>query len=158
MDRIDKIISNQDFIRNLEIIDNAEINREFCKHDLNHLLDVARIAYIYCLENNYKLDKEIIYATALMHDIGRSMEYQNILQHDKAAAIIVPNILNKAGFNDNEIDEIIKSISIHREKNCQKTLLDKVIYYADKKSRNCFYCKVREKCNWDNSLKNKTIL
>lgn len=39
MDRINKIISNQDFIRNLEIIDNAEINREFCKHDLNHLLD-----------------------------------------------------------------------------------------------------------------------
>ncbi|MGI6684337.1 MAG: HD domain-containing protein [Bacillota bacterium] len=60
-----------------------EINREFCCHQMQHALDVARIYYILFLEKyqdgissdlkNMSVDqtKELIYATALLHDIGR---------------------------------------------------------------------------------------
>ena len=37
-----------------------EKSRIFCKHDLQHSLDVARIAYILNLEADLKIEKEII--------------------------------------------------------------------------------------------------
>lgn len=45
-------------------------DRIFCGHDMGHLLDVARLAWIFNLEANQEISKERIYAAALLHDIG----------------------------------------------------------------------------------------
>ena len=49
-----------------------EHDREFCCHQITHLLDVARIAYIKNLEAGLGIDKELIYTAAILHDIGKS--------------------------------------------------------------------------------------
>ena len=53
----------------------AERGRKFCRHQMEHLLDVARIAYILNLEQKLGIRKEVIYAAALLHDIGKYRQY-----------------------------------------------------------------------------------
>lgn len=48
-----------------------EHDREFCCHQITHLLDVARIAYIKNLEAGLGIDKELIYTAAILHDIEK---------------------------------------------------------------------------------------
>ena len=43
---------------------------------LNIFWNVARLMYIYALEEHLELPKELIYAAALLHDIGRAQQYQ----------------------------------------------------------------------------------
>ena len=54
-----------------------EEDRIFCIHDIEHCLDVARISYILAFENGIKIDKEIVYGAALLHDIGRAISVEN---------------------------------------------------------------------------------
>ena len=82
MERVTKIISNELYKESQLAIDDYEKERKFCNHSFNHYLDTARIAYIISLEEEYKFDKEIIYATALLHDIGRVDEYKLGISHD----------------------------------------------------------------------------
>ncbi len=49
----------------------AEEGRRFCHHDMGHFLDVARLAMIFNLQQGLSVSKEMIYAAALLHDIGR---------------------------------------------------------------------------------------
>ena len=78
MSRIDAIINHHLFISCMEKNLQKEKNREYCKHGLQHCLDVARIAYILNLESKLGLEKEIIYAAALLHDITRSVSYTHL--------------------------------------------------------------------------------
>lgn len=43
---------------------------------MSHLLDVARIAYIRNLEKGYGFRKDVIYAAAVLHDIGKALQYE----------------------------------------------------------------------------------
>lgn len=70
MERINQICSHPVWKKYMLEIDNLEKNRVYCKHGIEHLLDVARIAYIKKLESGYKIEKEVIYAAALLHDLG----------------------------------------------------------------------------------------
>ena len=54
----------QSYYRKLEQL---ERERVFCRHQMIHLLDVARIAYIRNLEEGLGLQKELIYAAAILH-------------------------------------------------------------------------------------------
>ena len=56
-------------------LEELERDRQFCRHQMPHLLDVARIAYIRSLENGLGLKKEVIYAAAILHDIGKASQY-----------------------------------------------------------------------------------
>ena len=47
-----RITDNPTFIEKLDRIEELERDRIYCGHGLGHLLDVARIAYIYNLEEN----------------------------------------------------------------------------------------------------------
>ena len=47
---------------------------------MGHLLDVARLAWIFNLEANQEISKERIYAAALLHDIGRHIQYETELR------------------------------------------------------------------------------
>ena len=68
MERINKISEHPLWKLNMTQLKEAERDRIFCKHGIEHLLDVARIAYIENLEQNCGVSKEGIYAAALLHD------------------------------------------------------------------------------------------
>ena len=72
MDRVDRIIYNEEYRRRMETVRNKETDRICCRHGLEHCLDVARIAYIMNIEQGYAIDREIIYAAARLHDVGRA--------------------------------------------------------------------------------------
>ena len=80
MHRINCITQNQKFKEYIRKNELQEIDRKFCHHDMEHFLDVARIAYIKVLESNLKIEKYIIYATALLHDIGSIIIYNSYLK------------------------------------------------------------------------------
>ncbi len=90
-----KIIKTKAFQEGLGIIEEQEIDRIYCKHGMEHLLDVARIAMLINIERNLSISKELIYSTALLHDIGRSKEYTDGTPHDKAGVILSKAILNE---------------------------------------------------------------
>ncbi|WP_080656054.1 HD domain-containing protein [Butyrivibrio fibrisolvens] len=151
-----------------------ESDRIFCKHTFEHFMDVARIAYIMNLEKGYKLSKEIIYAAALLHDIGRARQYEDGTPHDKAGAEIADKILSDCGFSDDEKNMIVAAIISHRgsvhesdihksdkysedTKNIVATILSTIIYKADKASRQCFRCNAQKECNWSMEKRNLKI-
>ena len=78
MKNIDRIINHPLFIMSMKKIHDYEIDRVFCCHGIEHSLDVARVAYITNLEQNLGFQKEMIYAAALLHDIGRWRQYRRI--------------------------------------------------------------------------------
>ena len=93
------IIFNLDFIQDLlKDLKTLEDDRIYCRHNLTHFLDVARICYILCLENNIYISKDVIYsALTLLHDLGRAYEYKNGTPHDLASIDIAKksSFLNK---------------------------------------------------------------
>ncbi len=160
MKRIDDILANATFKEHLDRIKEAEVDRIYCLHGIEHLLDVARISYIINLEEGLGFDKEVIYAMALLHDIGRNLEYQEGVSHHEAGGVIALDILREVGFRENECNLICDAIKNHKELKIgenQKTL-NYLLYKADKLSRNCFECKAYRSCYWDESKKNKGII
>ena len=156
MDRINKIYNSSIYRRELVYIGEDEKNRIYCKHDIEHFLDVARIAYIMNLEKGMNYDKDIIYAVALLHDIGRHKEYQEGVNHHQASADIAKEILRQAGYTRKESKVIIDAILNHRNEN-NDNQLNELMYAADKMSRKCFCCNAIESCKWSNSKKNQGI-
>ena len=75
MERVNKIWRHPVWKQHMEHLAEYEKNRIFCRHGIDHLMDVARIAYIENLEKNCGISKEIIYGAALLHDIGRYLQY-----------------------------------------------------------------------------------
>ena len=156
MDRINKIYNSSIYRRELVYIGEDEKNRIYCKHDIEHFLDVARIAYIMNLEKGMNYDKDVIYAVALLHDIGRHKEYQEGVNHHQASADIAKEILRQAGYTRKESKVIIDAILNHRNEN-NDNQLNELMYAADKMSRKCFCCNAIESCKWSNSKKNQGI-
>ena len=156
MERVNKILHDKEYRLYLNKIENCEKNRCFCKHNIEHFLDVARICYIKCLEENLDYSKEVIYATSLLHDIGRWLEYEQEIPHEKASVILSKKILKKAGFNQEEQRIVLNTIESHRGN--FKTKFEEIFYNSDKLSRGCFSCKVQEECKWNKKNKNLDIL
>ena len=156
MDRVNQIWKHPLYQTELHKLQLLEADREFCRHTPEHFLDVARLAYIRALEENYSVSKELIYCTALLHDIGRARQYEDGTPHDEAGAVIAEQILKELGFSPEEIQAIVSSIRGHRAETNQ-TILGQLIYRADKKSRNCFSCKAEPECYWSSAKKNMTI-
>jgi uncharacterized protein len=156
-DRINAILYNHKFISYLNKNEKCEKDRIFCHHDLSHFLDVARIAYIVNLENNLNYSKDTIYATALLHDIGRWKQYEEGIPHHAASAELAVDILEECGYSKQEINEIVEAISHHRKVDEDKNSLSHIIYFSDKASRNCFNCKASKECTWSSEKKNNII-
>ena len=156
MNRVQNIILNPDFQQILQEMQELEKTRQFCRHDLPHLLDTARIAYILSLERWTGHQKDVIYAAALLHDIGRVREYRDGSPHDKVGAQMAVPILEAAGYQPQEIDQIVAAIAGHREVLHTDSLGD-LLYQADKASRCCFVCPVRSACSWSEDQKNSKI-
>jgi putative nucleotidyltransferase with HDIG domain len=145
MKRINNILNDPEYLTYLNKIQKAEAERVYCHHDLTHFLDVSRIAFILSLEGKLDIDKEIIHAAGVLHDIGRWMEYENGLDHAAASRALGAGILRKCGFSDIEMEEILSAIAGHRNLSGASVLTD-ILYKADKLSRNCTLCDARATC------------
>lgn len=169
MKRVNDILFDEEFRKNLIKINEFEKNRIYCGHSINHLLDVARIAVIYAADEDCDIDREIIYAAALLHDIGRSCQYEYGESHDIAGEVIARSILGRYDFTTEEIGIIINAIAGHRGKdntlNTSKDVLQsesetlkRLIKTADNESRLCFMCKAESTCRWSDSRKNRQLV
>lgn len=158
MERIHKICCHPLWRESVDKIQSLEEKRIFCRHDIPHYLDVARIAYIENLEKDMGVSKEFIYAAALLHDIGRHLQYTDGIPHDRASAMLADIILKDCGFQAEEQKVILSAISEHRTAGtAAKKDLAGLIYRADKRSRNCLFCEACEACNWSAEKKNLTL-
>ncbi|UNC92961.1 HD domain-containing protein [Candidatus Contubernalis alkaliaceticus] len=127
----------------------AEKKRAFCHHNFEHLLSVARIAYILVLEQGLQSEfsKEMVYASALLHDIGRWKEYETGKDHALLSAEMAREILEQAGFERKDMAKILRSIKEHRgPEHIERTILGDILHRADIFSRSCFDCAAQEKC------------
>lgn len=157
MERYNEILRHETFCSLLERLNILEEKRKFCGHDLRHLLDVARIAYIMSLEQKKDIEKDLIYAAGLLHDLGRVEEYESGKEHHIESARIAGNIMKDCGYLQEEIETVKEAIMGHR-KDDNTNELAVLLYQADKLSRNCFCCKAYEECKWDEDRKNKGVV
>jgi len=148
MDKANLILERPSFKESLKKINCLEENRVFCRHGMDHFVDVARIAWILALEENAGVDKELVYAAAFLHDIGRFMEYEQGVPHEEASAAIASQILLECGFGSTAIGQITDAIRSHRGGGSNSEL-SQLLFRADKLSRRCFECKSLDECNWD---------
>ena len=80
MDRVNRILHNPKYRECVEKNRKYEEERIFCRHDMSHFLDVARLSWIENLEKGLGIEKELIYAAALLHDCGRFRQYEDAPQ------------------------------------------------------------------------------
>ena len=126
---------------------------------MEHLIAVARIAYIISLEEQSSISKDIIYAASLLHDIGRAEEYETGRSHNEAGAEKAEAILRECDYSDDEIKEITEAIRTHGHDGYPEKAapLERLLCMADKLSRTCFNCPAHEECNWADDKKNETL-
>ena len=158
MERIDRIMAHPGYRRLLAEIGDVEKDRIFCKHGVEHLLDVARIAWIMNLEEGAALEKETVYAAAFLHDIGKAKQYLDGTPHQITSSEYAEEILADCGFDEDERKDIREAILSHRDGSVKmERNLRGLLYRADKASRACFGCAVSEECNWSPEKKNLNV-
>ena len=185
MTRINTLLHHKDFTEALHRLNELEADRIYCRHGLSHLLDTARIACLLQYEqlehysqpaalsqdlstkNNqdtpspvYKIETELIYAAALLHDLGRILQYEQNLPHETAGLPLAKKLLTDCGFTTSEQELILGSIQFHRnsKKDTAQNSLCTLLARADKLSRNCFACPASDTCYWSEDKKNQGIL
>lgn len=183
MEFVDKLLKETEFLELLGKLEQLEENRQFCRHGLPHLLDTARIAWIRVLEqrtegyasggnqellrdsNNPKeayqgiasaLEKEDIYLAALLHDLGRISQYEEGIPHHQAGSLVAEKLLGEIGYPKEKQERLVKAIEGHRKAPIGESL-GSLLRWADKKSRNCFFCKAQKACKWEPGKQNETI-
>lgn len=158
MERVNEIIRNKEYNRLLYEIEELEKDRIFCRHNMIHFLDVARIGSIICYEEGINVEKGLIYAAALLHDIGRGAQYKDGTPHEKASAEQAAKILKECGFSRNETASITEAIREHGNEEVKgRKDLAGVLYRADKLSRKCFECKAINECHKSVDKKNMWV-
>lgn len=115
MKRVDRILKHAVFRACIEKNRECEKDRIFCRHDVEHFLSVARIAYILNLKKKVRQKRELIYGAALLHDIGRYRQYEEGIPHEKASAVLAPGILKDCGFDEKETEQIVDAIKKSQE-------------------------------------------
>lgn len=158
-ERVNKILEHTSYKEYVYKNEKAEAGRKFCRHDMVHFLDVARIAMLLKLKEGQQAEEELIYAAALLHDVGRHVQYEEGTPHEEAGAVLAAPILADCGFDDKETSVILKAIASHR--NPQTALesgLSGLLYRADKLSRSCFCCKAEKECDWKRDKKNMHLI
>ncbi|HHY27570.1 MAG TPA: HD domain-containing protein [Desulfitobacterium dehalogenans] len=169
MPRVNRILQHRSYEEFSDKNKQAEEKRVYCRHGSDHGLAVARIAYIYLLEryiedrdsfseagtNNantrleesYGVGKESIYASGILHDIGRWVEYESQEDHALAGARLARPILGDCGFTDVEIERIVLGILEHRlHPDKTSSILGQALALADDWARDCKNCASQATC------------
>ena len=158
MEQVNRICRHPLWRESMEQIRQLEQDRIFCRHDIAHCLDVARLAYLESLEKHLGLEQGLIYAAALLHDIGRHFQYLEGIPHEQGSARLARSILTDCGYSPAEQEEIVSAILQPRlpETGTQNDLAG-LLYRADKASRLCMFCGAAEACNWSQEKKNMSL-
>lgn len=165
MPRVDAIWRHPLYRERLERIEALERDRAFCRHGLPHLLDVARIMWISVLEAGRAAEfpRDLVYAAALLHDIGRATQYETGEPHDAAGARIAGEILGTVesgcSFTDAEREMLLDAVGAHRDRAPRPGArpLAELLRAADKASRPCFACPASRECNWPEETRNLAV-
>lgn len=155
MENFQIISQSKEYKKLLEELKELEKDRIYCRHNIEHFLDVARIMYIYVLEDRLDYSKDLVYTTALLHDIGRVLQYKEGLDHDIASYNISKDLLELTDFSKEDKELILDTILKHRE--ASEGEFQSLFYRADKESRLCFNCPARSTCKWPEERKNMVI-
>ncbi len=148
LERADNIIKNKEFRKLAEHIAHLETDRIFCRHGMDHCLDVARIAVIMAADDGIDMPRDIIYAAALLHDIGRGEQYEKGTEHEAAGAELAVPILRESGYTDEETALITEAIKQHGNISVKDDRdLNGLLYRADKASRKCYMCDAISQCH-----------
>ena len=161
MKRVNAILAHPLYRECYARLEELEKDRIFCRHQMTHLLDVARIAYISNMEQGLGIEKEVIYAAALLHDIGKYVQYEDGTPHEqsgeKIASEILGSLSEKDAFSDEENRMILTAIRGHRRLREGAEVLEKLLYTSDKASRMCFACPAEGECDWSTEKKNMEL-
>lgn len=169
MDRINRILYHPFFAECMKANAEKETERIFCRHHMAHAMDVARIAYILYTEQpcgiiplpgeSKEYAREMIYAAALLHDIGRFVQYETGEKHAAVSARLAPTILYDCGYEREETELIVRAIQDHSDKSiAEEASLSGILAKADLLSRACYACEAREQCHWNESQKNMRVV
>ena len=158
MERVNAIWDHPIYQAYYRKLEQLEKDRIFCRHQMPHLLDVARIAYILNLEQDLGIEKEVIYAAAILHDIGKYAQYEDGTPHEqsgeKIASEILDSLSEETAFSEEEKSRILTAIRGHRKLRADAEPLEKLLYTSDKASRTCFACPAESACDWSAEKKN----
>ena len=161
MKRVNAILDAPLYRRCYARLEELERDRIFCRHQMTHLLDVARIAYILNMEQDMGLEKEVIYAAAVLHDIGKYAQYEDGTPHEQSGEKIASEILDslpeEAAFSEEEKCMILTAIRGHRKLRADAEPLERLLYTSDKASRMCFACPAEDECDWSAEKKNMEL-
>lgn len=155
--RASRILSHPVFLRELNKLETYEKDRIYCRHNMTHLLDVARIGWIMILEQGLPVSKDVMYAAGLLHDIGKGIQYESGTPHNISSAELAGPILTDCGFTQAENDLICKAILCHRKPCSEPEPLVQILYAADKTSRACYACHACQDCDWSDKKKNLSL-
>ena len=158
-ERWQRILENRSFLEAVQRIEQSEENRRFCKHDLGHFLDTARMMYLITLEQGLPFTKDLVYGAGLLHDIGRDPRSGGEGSHAQAGLPAARTILEECGYTEEETGEILQAVAAHsgNRGTVLPMNLAELLYYADKAGRRCFRCEVREDCYWPEDMKNNSL-
>ncbi len=156
MARIQPILQHAVFTAVLEQLENWEQDRIYCRHGLPHLLDVARIASLRADDQHMDYPRDVIYAAALLHDIGRLAQYTTGEPHAQAGVPLARRILQDTEFTAEEQDAILRAVRGHQTG--ETDALTRLICEADHACRLCFCCTARGSCKWTKEQRNRTVL
>ena len=114
MTRVNAIWHHPLYQMNYKKIQKIEKDRVFCCHGMIHSLDVARLAYIRNLELDLGYKKELLYAAAILHDIGKAYQYEEKIPHEIAGEEIAAKILGTlpedVAFSEEECKLILQAV------------------------------------------------
>lgn len=169
----DRVLKHPEFLRIMNRIKEQETERIYCHHELEHALDVARIAWILFLEEVVEAQTEVLarrdrmllkdelYVCALLHDIGRSAQYETGIHHSETGLIIAKEILTDVQCPQEWVDEILNVLAGHhgRSKKTKASEMDLGYYIgkADHDCRLCFFCEAKDSCKWGLEDRNTTV-
>lgn len=157
-DRINAILTNDTYRSLLDMLSLKETDRIYCRHGLDHLISVARIAYIMSLETGADIPKDYIYAAALLHDIGRAAPENTGRKHHELSVELAEGILRECGFDGSEIAQICDAIGSHNTDGETRSGLAYYLYRADKLERSCYDCDAADSCYWPDMKKNRGVI
>ena len=154
MEYVARLLKDKKFSDSLKELEEREADRVYCRHGFTHFMDVARLGWLYALEEGIAADKEQLYLAALLHDIGRIEEYKHGISHAEAGKKLAGEILLHIGYPEEKIPEILSAIGEHRDSPVKGGVLSEILKRADKESRPCFYCVANATCKWSVEKRN----